>query len=676
MTDYELQNQNSAAAAEASVSICESGAPAENGAGGPDGSAGPDAKSRKATLRKQYEALLASENDMLVLFSGDERLTCTVDDSQERFVLLPDEKKVLVPLAFFSSQKFSRNRFLFHLYSELALYPDYEANPGLYLARPETFRREAEEISSVFIEKVSAQGLSGDKAFQPENVLAYAQNEIVTFLQDCDAYAAVLCVMQKAPVYQDPAVKKDIAEMLLMEDLLPAEDDPTAVHRDLAPCLITREFWGRDAVESDRIRRVFDEPVFGTDRFSFLRQQLTECAVSGKGIAERDRIIRTFLMPSYLQLFREDIRRMELSSTVDLKDQEKQADRSRRKRAAQSRQNYQEMLQELDSEKQKRAAAAQELLTGRRDLSEYGVTPEDRTLFDHYEAAVRPAREAMKEYWRRLIGDTSREISVRIPNMPKGRLSVPSLIHSWPDLTEAERRQNYRGLAIFDDSELRKQTQVLPKYLDISFVIDSSGSMRGGKLAPAREALAIVLLSLEDFAAYMRENAQITHELCEVRTDVRLFGTDSRKVLSREDTGEKRKADLILSVARLDGSMGSTDDGACLNEILKELTPRQIREQKTGKRILMVFEVTDGASSFPGAAKKAVEKLRNDRAVVQAIEIGSPDDAFARASFEYVFGDSGLFLGDRTDELPSKLLQTVRDSVSGVLREYFRRSGS
>ena len=87
----------------------------------------------------------------------------------------------------------------------------------------------------------------------------------------------------------------------------------------------------------------------------------------------------------------------------------------------------------------------------------------------------------------------------------------------------------------------------------------------------------------------------------------------------------------------------------------------------------MVFEVTDGASSFPGRARKAVEELVRSKVIVQAIEIGSPDDAAARASFDYVFGGRGIFLGNRTRELPDRLMKAVRDSVSGVLRDYFRR---
>lgn len=112
-----------------------------------------------------------------------------------------------------------------------------------------------------------------------------------------------------------------------------------------------------------------------------------------------------------------------------------------------------------------------------------------------------------------------------------------------------------------------------------------------------------------------------------------------------------------------------TDDGACLQEILKEMTPQMIREQLSGKRIRMIFEVTDGASSFPGAAKKAVEELCKDHVRIQAIEIGSAGDAAARKAFGYIFGPHGLFLGDRIRELPSALTRAVQSEMTDIFRK-------
>ena len=188
--------------------------------------------------------------------------------------------------------------------------------------------------------------------------------------------------------------------------------------------------------------------------------------------------------------------------------------------------------------------------------------------------------------------------------------------------------------------------------------------MRSGKLESAREALAIVLLSLQDFQQFLDVNAAKTHQQTKVQIETWLFGSGSHRVMSFDDAGFRKKADTMLSVTRLRGDGGSTDDGACLQEVLKQITPIQEREIESCKRIRLLFEVTDGASSFPGAARKTVEKLKKKGVEIQAIEIG-PDDPEARRIFDFIFCDHGTFLGTKTDDLPSVLMAAVaRQMVS------------
>lgn len=631
-------------------------------------------ESEKALQKKDLEEVLARVSDLLLLFSGDSRLTYPVDERGEQFVLDPERKEVRVPLAFFTSYPYRESRFLFHLYTALALYPDWARCPEGYLHRGETFAREEGILTSAFLEKAKEAGLSDDPAYQKDVVYRYMTSELLSFFEGCDLYASILMVFLRAPMYEDPAQKKDLAKMLLLEDLLPHEDNPTQTHRDLAGLLLTREFWGEDEMENEDVKRMFREPVLGRARFLCLREELSASLLRGEPVTKRDAIIRMVLLPCFLELFRGDLQRTELSATVKLQDGEAKREAARKKRGAPSAKNMHELLQKLDEAKRQRAVAAKELLSGRRDLTSFGVTAEDQNLFAHYERLVRPEREKMKAFWKKLLGDTSREVSVPVTGVPKGTLSVEALIDRYPDLVEAERQQNYKNLLIFDTTHLQKISRVLPRFLDISFVMDSSGSMRGEKLAPARQALAICLLSLEDFAGYLSQNAAVTHEPCAVRTEVWLYGTAGTKILSFSDQGDKRAADRILSLARLDGSRGSTDDGGCLKQVMEKITPEMIREQKAGRRIRLVFVVTDGASSFPGTAKKAVEALEETGALVQGIGIGDPQDAAALAAFRYVYGDRGLYLGKDAGRLPDALLSALRENIGGVLRQYFRRS--
>ena len=637
--------------------------------------------------------ILTRQERMLILFSGDMRLTYEVDRQGEQFVLLPKEQKVLVPLLFFQQIHADEDKLLWHLYQELALYPDWQRHPETYLSREESFRYETEELAGYFLKRVKAAGLTEDPAYQPQVVCVWISSGIIDLLEDVDRWAASLIVQEKAPVYRSEEEKKRIGEMLFWEGAFLPEDESgvdtasAGPHRFFGKMLLETEFFGDMHVEGapssteadktadaeaseDQLHKILWAPVMGQPRFQFLREQLLETYRRRGGIQERDALARTFLLPEFLRLWKCDIDHMKLERTKEEQSAEQKDRQSRRKASRkpfQSRQYVRRMLQQMVDEKKEEWQQAQRAQEG-TDLAVFGVTAQDRQLFRHYEEKVRPQREEMKRFWRRLIGEASREVSVLVEGVPKGELDVPELIRQWPAFTEAQQKQNYRELSVFDTWELRKEIRVLPEVLDISFVIDNSGSMRSGKLQPAREALAIVLLSLQDFKRYLEASAARMHQPVKVRTETWLFGTDCRRVLSFDDMGRKAEADTILSVTRLLGDNGTTDDGKCLQQILDSLTRTEEMELQSGKRTHLIFEVTDGASSFPGAAKKAAEELQKKHVEIQAIEIGLKNDEQARNVFEYIFGEHGTFLGNDTARLPSALMDAVKRQMVTVLK--------
>lgn len=637
--------------------------------------------------------ILTRQERMLILFSGDMRLTYEVDRQGEQFVLLPKEQKVLVPLLFFQQIHADEDKLLWHLYQELALYPDWQRHPETYLSREESFRYETEELAGYFLKRVKAAGLTEDPAYQPQVVCVWISSGIIDLLEDVDRWAASLIVQEKAPVYRSEEGKKRIGEMLFWEGAFLPEDESgvdtasAGPHRFFGKMLLETEFFGDMHVEGapssteadktadaeaseDQLHKILWAPVMGQPRFQFLREQLLETYRRRGGIQERDALVRTFLLPEFLRLWKCDIDHMKLERTKEEQSAEQKDRQSRRKASRkpfQSRQYVRRMLQQMVDEKKEEWQQAQRAQEG-TDLAVFGVTAQDRQLFRHYEEKVQPQREEMKRFWRRLIGEASREVSVLVEGVPKGALDVPELIRQWPAFTEAQQKQNYRELSVFDTWELRKEIRVLPEVLDISFVIDNSGSMRSGKLQPAREALAIVLLSLQDFKRYLEASAARMHQPVKVRTETWLFGTDCRRVLSFDDMGRKAEADTILSVTRLLGDNGTTDDGKCLQQILDSLTRTEEMELQSGKRTHLIFEVTDGASSFPGAAKKAAEELQKKHVEIQAIEIGLKNDEQARNVFEYIFGEHGTFLGNDTARLPSALMDAVKRQMVTVLK--------
>ncbi|MEE8807267.1 MAG: vWA domain-containing protein [Lactimicrobium sp.] len=616
--------------------------------------------------KEKCEALLAEEERMLTAFSGDQRLMYEVSETQETFVLLPEQQKVIVPLAFFQENGLDESALLYHLYSTLALYPDEQKYPSLYLKRTERFEKECEEITSCYLQKVSSFGLQDDPGYAPSIVYASVQNALSAFLDVVDVWTSDLLVQMKAPVYREAAMKKKIGKMLLLEGSFPEENSDVRTHEDLGGALLQVEYYGTDSIQNPQLKGYLQDTVLGMERYAFLRHSVLQIQLDQQGIQARDDLFQTFLLPGWVMLFKGDISRMKLAKTASHSEQSTPQKSAKKVHGpAMQAEDKKAMLKQLESHQMKKSAAAK--THGQRELEAFGVQSDDISLFTHYERKVQPARAKMKQFWQKLFGEAGRQISVRQTGQSKGYLDVDELIVSWCDFVEAQQKQNYKDLRIFANDLLVSVPKVLPQYLDISFVIDNSGSMRSGKLESAREALAIVLLSLQDFQQFLDANAAKTHQQTKVQIETWLFGSGSHRVMSFDDAGFKKKADTMLSVTRLRGDGGSTDDGACLQEVLKQITPIQEREIAGGNRIRLLFEVTDGASSFPGSAKKTVEKLKKKGVEIQAIEIG-PDDPEARRIFDFIFGDHGTFLGTKADDLPTVLMGAVAKQMVSIFR--------
>ena len=107
-----------------------------------------------------------------------------------------------------------------------------------------------------------------------------------------------------------------------------------------------------------------------------------------------------------------------------------------------------------------------------------------------------------------------------------------------------------------------------------------------------------------------------------------------------------------------------------LKEISHNITPIQERKLKKGKEIKIVFQITDGASSFPGAAKKAVEELLSKNVLVYAFQIGKNSDADEKI-FEFIWNEGykdlhGIIIGEDVESLPKELLKAVVQNMKSI----------
>ena len=284
------------------------------------------------------------------------------------------------------------------------------------------------------------------------------------------------------------------------------------------------------------------------------------------------------------------------------------------------------------------------------DIENYGLKREEVDLFNYYVNKTKAHREEMKDFWKKLIGSAKKEVSVEKNRQAKGKLNVNDLIYSYPEFVEAEKKGNYKNLKIFDKSFLESQDKLLPEHIEISFLIDNSGSMDKEKIEATRKTLAVTLLSLNEFNEYLQIQAQKTNQKIDLLTETWFFGKDHVKVKSFEDTKDLGASKIISSITKIDGTYGTTDDASCLREIYNSISPNQKIQIKNRKNYKIIFIITDGASTFPGATKDILKKLIQADVEIYAIQIGKISKIDTK-TFNYIWNNNfkysrGLILGE------------------------------
>lgn len=614
--------------------------------------------------KKDIEKLLEREKNLLLLFSEDERISYSVDQEGEEFFFDAKSKQLSIPFSFFQEHGMDETKLLYHLYLELALYPSYRKEPEYYENRISYFTREEETMMLCFLQRIKECHVENDPAFQKENVKYAVDSEILAFLNEVDFYISTLIVERKAPLYANPKVKKQMGEMILEEDLMTENLKKNKSHKNLGRGLLIQEFFSLEDIETLKIQKDFSSYIGAESKIDFYQENYISLLSSSP--QERDRFTRAFLFPLFLSLYQNDLMNSLFSETRKEVDWDKTD--SKKKNPFSSSQQKSKMIHSLKEEKETRTQEMQQVLLEDKDFSSYGVEKEDAALFDHYQNAVSAQRKEMKNFWRRLLGSAYKEEKRKVSGLLKGQLDVPSLISSYPSFVEAQQKNNYRNLPIYSLREDVKVSKKLPQSIDIYFAIDDSGSMRGEKLLYAREALTIVLLSLDDFTKYLKENNARTHQKTKVQEKTYLFGTSHRTVLDFNDRGKEKMAHIMLSVTSLKGEGGYTDDAKLFSDIGKELQSKETLECHQKRRIRLLFIITDGASSFPSVSKKALEDLREKEMHISAIGIASKEDDQAKNVFQSLYGKDGVFLGKDIEKLPEQLLSLLKKRMKDIFQ--------
>lgn len=631
-----------------------------------------DENKLKKEAEENLKNFLERHKQSLTTFTREPNLRYIASDHLEKFSLKPKEGVLYMPLATFLDEDLDNNEILWHIYYELALYPDWGKNAKAYLNREKNWRNEIDEIT-YYISKKIEELLDEENKIDSKFLRQYVKNEVLDFLFEMDKLTAFLRVLEACPVYRDEGEKGKI--LTYMKGIKNAEElFSDLTHHGFSKSFLIWNLYKDDEEVLSKIEEKFDSKILSKSIYYFLRKELIKEIDENEGIKKRDPLIRAFIYPSFKKYWLEEIDSMTTKSGSGENSKEKFFEKSKDKTSGNklesTRKDVEETLEDILKEENNNNNISSLEVSQRKIMSDYGLEKEDLDLFNFYVNKTKSQREEMREFWKRLIGSAKKEINVERNNQPKGKLNVNDLIYSFPEFVEAEQKGNYKELKVFDKNFLESQNKLLPEKIEISFLIDNSGSMNKEKIEALRKTLTVTLLSIKDFNKYLQIEAARTNQKIEVLTETWFFGKDHYKIKNFDDKLNLENSKIISSIVKVDASGGTTDDAACLREIHKNIKPNQKARIKNKKEYKIIFEITDGASTFPGASREIVKKLIEDDVEVFAIQIGKISSLDTK-TFNYIWKDSfkyshGLVLAENIEKLTDELLKLVKKNLKSI----------
>lgn len=596
-------------------------------------------------MNNYQEEFIKKQERSLATFIGDSSLLFETDSQIEKMKLAPREGKIYLPLILTSDQD-DAIAFLWKLYQELALYDEWKNETTHHMGRKENWKNEIDHMVQFIRDQAEAKG--GDLEVLNKKLLKkYVEKEIFSLLHKLDDYYSWLKVREKCPFFQNQENYRSLVASYEAEK---------------------------------RNKRYKGWTILGQPGPDFMEKLLIRQIIEKKGLEARDQAIKSFLYPAYKRSWQEKIRQMDFSSpsagqdslTGELEKGE-DSDESRDPMALDP-EEIEKILEEM-AQSQEDREGGQGSKGMKLDLSPYGVGQKDQEIFDYYARLMAQEREEMKIFWQKILGQIRKEENVDADREKKGKLDVNSLIRSYPDYLEAEKKGTYKDLSIFKRQNLEPTRKNLPEKIEISFLVDNSGSMDPAKLDAAKKTLAVTLLSIEDFQNYLNQQGGSQGIPLKVQTESWLFGTGYQKIKSFDDrdSQSQNKANIIKTISRLDGQGGSTDDASCLEEIDQTIDRKRERDIKEGRLVKMIFEITDGAPNLPGSSKKMVDKLKAKGVDLYAFQIGKNSER-SQKTFQFVWnegrqGKMGIEIGQNIEKLAPELLKTLLKNMEKAIRK-------
>lgn len=657
--------------------------------------------------QRQAEAHIKENGRLLSLFAKDSTLYFEPSPSADTFAFYPEENKVELPMSWFENDQYTDAELRWAQYHELAHFIDMRKNPEAFLQSFKDIKQTADQLAKSYQDKAPDA--------EPESMKHYFYEQIHCLYNCLDDIYVNNLVGIKAPCYYSGEGAYDVTNLYRKVGFAEPDLSKLPAHLQFAYSLLRDEMVGQQlglSQISEEVEEALSKKRLGRSIRDLVNQELKPKPGLLVDPEKRYKLIQTFIEPAYIQL---------LKGSVDNAIQEKQSESEQQdQQSAQADQQSESGQQDQQSESaegnQKGAfnpfgqdndyqatfldsadeATTQKILESFQEQDkinemspeernqydieqqklkfdrEYQITPEMRQEYDKIVNSVSAMRQEMRQFWKNLVGKSIEYHHTIANRQRKGRLNVKDFINQYPQFIASERSGNLNDNTIYDRQQLEKITIEKPESIEISLLIDTSGSMDDPlKLRIAKETAVLLMLSIKDFNTYLDQTRRETNSRLRANTQTITYSDEFEEIkpFEKRTSYLDNEANIIKTISKI-VPYGANNDEAPLNFIRESMSPDQVAKIKEQKLKKIVFVITDGAPNDPNANARAIANLTSSGVLTFGFQIGDVDND-DKATFDYVWNQRqnmplGVVIGDDLQKLPQLLTNTLANTMKGI----------
>ena len=663
----------------------------------------------RSALKTRVASFLRRHGRMLSFFAKDSTLRFEPSEADETFAFDAENFTVRVPLTWFADEKYTEDELQFANYHELSHFKDMRKNPEAYLENFEQIKKDADVLARKYC-------LSHPEITDEESVKRFYYNELHTLYNCLDDIYVNQVVADKNPYFDE---ENDGAKSIttLYEKIGFKEPDLTnmPLHRQMVFSLLRDEMIGKtngESVVDERVKEVLSKKMLGKNMRELIESELKPKLGVLVDPAERYKIIRTLIQPKYLELLEVALKEKDAENkakqnetenrdnsnsqeTDNNKSQDNGANQESRnkfdpfgdsdndskpKDLLDKGENGEEEVRKIlesfaEDDKVKNMSPEERAEYQKRKRIEkfdkkHGISEAERKENERIKLSIGKARREMRKFWGNLIGKAIQYRTRREHFQRRGRFNVHDFVHKYPEIIESQENGTLGDLNIYERNNLERVVVDQPEKIEVTLLVDCSGSMSGKRENAAKQAAALLMYSLKDFNDELERTRHQTQTKLKVDSQIFAFGSDYEEIKTFDtDKGSSvRDRDIIKSISGIDSNRGGTDDAAPLEKIEQSITRDKLEKIKAKKLKKIVFEITDGQPQSPEKTKEKIKKLEEEGVIVVGFQIGNVSES-EKETFKEIWGEGsesrGIYIGDDISSLPKKLM----DALSDLLRD-------